>query len=235
VKRNVDTALSNLPGQDDVRRENRSEELPASDAPFARQRHGTSALLHAPRPASKSPRRHQAHHEPSLLKHARRLEAHDIPAEELSAMECNKKLRELASRSVYLTEHIVLNVTQMVRNLTQGEYCVLAFLESRTEDVTAVEIADRVCLTRPRITQIINTLEEYDFVERKKDAYDKRKTNIHITDKGRFAVKAQREDAIERHMRFYTWLGDDDAAELILLLEKSLGYFSEKNGRDSMM
>ena len=139
-------------------------------------------------------------------------------------------LRDLASRSINLSECVMLKASQLVRELTQGEYCVLVYLESCTEDATAVEIADEVSLTRPRITQIVSSLERRGFVTRTKDDHDKRKVNIRITEAGRGMVNTQRENALERHMNYLTYLGDDRDA-FLRILEKSIVYFAERDSK----
>ena len=129
--------------------------------------------------------------------------------------------------TVILTEKAVLVATQPVRELSQGENCVLIYLDSRTEDVTAVEIADRVSLTRPRITQIVSDLESRGLVSRTKDIEDRRKVNIRITDKGRELVQKQRDAAVENFASFLDKL-DDDADAFIRILHKTIEYFEEK-------
>ena len=139
-----------------------------------------------------------------------------------------ESLREMAAKSACLTGKCMLAASELVRELTQGEYSVLVYLEASDKPLTAVEIADHVSLTRPRITQIVSSLERRGYVTRAKDERDKRKVNITISDAGREIVQKQREGQIEGHMRFLAWLGDDKEA-LIRILEKSLVYFQSKN------
>ena len=135
--------------------------------------------------------------------------------------------QDQAIETVILTEKAVLVATQLVRELTQGENCVLIFLDSRSEDATAVEIADQVSLTRPRITQIVSDLESRGLVSRTKDIEDRRKVNIRITDKGRELVQKQRDAAVENFASFLDKL-DDDADAFIRILHKTIEYFEEK-------
>ena len=136
-------------------------------------------------------------------------------------------LYDRANKSVTLTENIALKLTQIIRELAQGEYCVLLFLDSCEEDSTAVEIADKVSLTRPRITQIVSSLESRGLVERSKDEYDHRKVNIHITDAGHESVRLQHEIAVSEHARFIEFLGDN-ADTYLDVLEKVTEYFLSK-------
>ncbi len=131
--------------------------------------------------------------------------------------------------TVILTEKAVLVATQLVRELTQGENCVLVYLDSLSEDATAVEIADQVALTRPRITQIVSDLESRGLVVRTKDTEDRRKVNIRITDEGRRLVREQREQALDGFNSFLEELGDDSDA-FIRILHKTIDHFEEKYG-----
>ena len=129
--------------------------------------------------------------------------------------------------TVILTEKAVLVATQLVRELTQGENCVLVYLDSLSEDATAVEIADQVALTRPRITQIVSDLESRGLVVRTKDTEDRRKVNIRITDEGRRLVREHREQALVGFNSFLEELGDDGEA-FIRILHKTIDHFEAK-------
>ncbi len=135
--------------------------------------------------------------------------------------------RKQTIETVILTEKAVLVATQLVRELTQGENCVLVYLDSLSEDATAVEIADQVSLTRPRITQIVSDLESRGLVVRTKDTEDRRKVNIRITDSGRRLVQEQREKALDGFNSFLEELGDDGDA-FIRILHKTIDHFEEK-------
>ena len=141
----------------------------------------------------------------------------------------NSNRCEFAYESVILTEKALLAATHLVRELTQGEYSVLVYLDAQTESSTAVAIADHVALTRPRITQIVSSLESRGYVTRTRDDVDKRKVNIVITDEGRKAVRDQREKAIEGIRDYLEKLGDDGEA-FIHILHKTIAYFNEKYG-----
>lgn len=151
-----------------------------------------------------------------------------INIEDLSAEE-RQNLKELAEKSVSFTEKATLAASPTVREVTQGEYCVLLCLEALNKETTAVQIADMVSLTRPRITQIVNSLEHRGFVIRKKDATDRRKINIKISAAGRRMVEKQRTDAIERHEKFLLNIGDD-SEEFVRLLGLLSDYLIKKQG-----
>ena len=131
--------------------------------------------------------------------------------------------------SIILTEKAMLAATKLVRIHTQGEYSVLVYLDERNESATAVEIAEHVSLTRPRITQIVSSLEERGYVSRTRDSMDRRKVNVELTDAGRKAIREQRESAMEGFRGYLEKLGDDGEA-FIRILHKTIEYFGEKYG-----
>ena len=109
--------------------------------------------------------------------------------------------------------------------------CPAAYLDERNESATAVEIAEHVSLTRPRITQIVSSLEARGYVTRTRDGKDRRKVNVELTDEGREAVREQRKNAIEGFSAYYDKLGDDGEA-FLRILHKTIEYFDEKYGSD---
>jgi multidrug efflux pump subunit AcrB len=78
-------------------------------------------------------------------------------------------------------DHLLRHSTTILRSLTQGELAVLLYINEHREDATAVSIANAVGLTRPRITQIVNALEEKDYAHRQPDPHDGRKMHVVIS------------------------------------------------------
>ena len=138
-------------------------------------------------------------------------------------------LQEDTFDSIVLAEKAMLAATKLVRIHTQGEYSVLVYLDERNESATAVEIAEHVSLTRPRITQIVSSLEERGYVSRTRDDEDRRRVNVELTAEGRKAVRDQRERAMEGFRGYLEKLGDDGDA-FIRILHKTIEYFDEKYG-----
>ena len=136
----------------------------------------------------------------------------------------SRDLESLAVHAAQLVEMGMLAEIGKVRDIIQGEFCVLAFLDSCAEDVAAVEIAENVSLTRPRITQIVSSLEERGLVKRTKDDDDKRRVNITITEAGREHVAAQRRIATDILKDFLSWIGEDRKT-FIGILEQTYTYF----------
>ena len=78
----------------------------------------------------------------------------------------------------------------------QGEIFVLSYLTRLEEDCTAGQIAKYMDVSTARVAVILNSLEKKGFIEKKKDLNDKRKTIVHVTEKGMCSV-------LEKKERFY--------------------------------
>ena len=118
-------------------------------------------------------------------------------------------------------DHLLRHSTTILRSLTQGELAVLLYINEHREDATAVSIANAVGLTRPRITQIVNALEEKDYAHRQPDPHDGRKMHVVISPTGERAVNEHRERAAGFLEYFLTQLGKEDSMSFVHLLRRS--------------
>lgn len=102
----------------------------------------------------------------------------------------------------------------VVDGITDGAYCALHLLHrnlvnlpgrkivhhdlailnilSQNGPLPASDMAGRLSLTRPQITQFIDRLESKGAVSRKNDAQDRRRVLVEITDKGKSILSAYR-------------------------------------------
>ena len=135
-----------------------------------------------------------------------------------------KELRYLVSvtdDALAHCDHLLRHSTTILRSLTQGELAVLLYINEHREDATAVSIANAVGLTRPRITQIVNALEEKGYARRKPDPHDGRKMHVVISAAGERAVNNHRERAAGFLEYFLTQLGKEDSLLFLHLLKRS--------------
>lgn len=89
---------------------------------------------------------------------------------------------------------------------------------SHRDGMSQSEIADRMHVTRPTVTAMLQRLESAGVIERRADAEDQRVTRVYLTEDGHRhadqARKIQRE-AVEISIG---WMNDSDRAELARLL-----------------
>lgn len=121
-------------------------------------------------------------------------------------------------------------VTPLLRTFSQGSITVLLYLDTHRHDTSAVRIAEEVGLTRPRITQIVDALEESGLAKRVKDPSDARKIRVSITRKGHKAVSGMKADLLAIVKDFQTVLGKEDSDELTRLIRKIASMLHELDG-----
>jgi len=78
---------------------------------------------------------------------------------------------------------------------SQARWEILFSLSMDEEASTLMQIAARIGLEGPSIVATMEKLEEGGFIERRKDANDRRSRLIRLTDKGRDAVRTMAEAA----------------------------------------
>lgn len=71
--------------------------------------------------------------------------------------------------------------------ITEQQWRVLRSLYERP-GLSVVEIADACCIMRPSTVGIIARMIELGFIEREKSGTDKRRSHVHLTDRGRETV-----------------------------------------------
>ncbi|MGN0071115.1 MAG: MarR family winged helix-turn-helix transcriptional regulator [Atopobiaceae bacterium] len=146
-------------------------------------------------------------------------EAEKAPSEESgtdAAKACLETLENLYRLSIPL-----------LRCLSQGNVTVLLYLDTHKHDTSAVRIAEEVGLTRPRITQIIDDLEEQGLAKRVKDPHDARKIRVTITRKGKKLVAGTRQSFQKIIEDYATVIGPDRMQELTEILGDSYALLQE--------
>ena len=96
---------------------------------------------------------------------------------------CGETLLELLARANHLLSE---RLYQQVRwqGLTATEWRVLAALSAR-DGIAMNELADLVLFKQPTLTKAIDRMELAELVERRTPATDRRRTLVHLTERGR--------------------------------------------------
>lgn len=82
------------------------------------------------------------------------------------------------------------------------------------------DIQEKLQITKPAISYILNALEKKAYITREIDPKDRRKISINITPEGKAAAKAGAEKSAEMWDALVEYLGKDDVRELIDLLTR---------------
>ena len=104
---------------------------------------------------------------------------------------------------------------------------MLLYLDTHKHDTSAVRIAEEVGLTRPRITQIIDDLEEQGLAKRVKDPHDARKIRVTITRKGKKLVAGTRQSFQKIIEDYGAVIGQDQLEELTGILNETYALLQE--------
>lgn len=117
--------------------------------------------------------------------------------------------------------------------MSMGEDPVLEYL-SRHTDMTPSELAKTLGYTRPRMTRIVDSLEEKGYVVREQDTKDRRRVIVRCTEKGREHAQDHSSSGVSSLADTLSKMGEHDARELLRGLEiaYSLTYDKDNILRD---
>lgn len=86
-------------------------------------------------------------------------------------------------------------------------------------EVNPSDICAAMNVTMPRVTNILNELEEHGFIERTVSKQDRRKTDVHLTAEGTRHVEEHQKMKYEKTRRLLEKVGPDDAQALLRILQ----------------
>lgn len=136
--------------------------------------------------------------------------------------------REAARAVAVMAKHVEVALHEV--DLSPSQYRLLIYLADAPAAATA--LADRLAVTRPSLTALVDGLAARGFVEREPDPDDRRRVTHQISDEGRRAVEAA---DLAIRSRFGTWLSahvaPDDVAEVNQGLEAFHGALVEARSR----
>ena len=106
-------------------------------------------------------------------------------------------------------------------NIQHSEFPVLKLLSrSKEKPVTISEISEKIQISKPAVSQIINALEDKGFVNRVYTKTDRRVVYVEITEKGNEAIEQAVKKRNESVNELLKKLGEEDAETFLRLLEK---------------
>ncbi|PIB25929.1 homoprotocatechuate degradation operon regulator, HpaR [Amylibacter kogurei] len=105
------------------------------------------------------------------------------------------------------------------RGYTEQQWRVMRVLDE-FGSIDASQLADKSALLLPSLTRILQTLEEEGAIARIKDAQDKRRTLISLTDKSRDAIAKAAESTQAAYREIEDQFGAENMNQLLDLLDK---------------
>lgn len=119
-----------------------------------------------------------------------------------------------------------------LERISKGEFLTLINLNCHGGKMTGTALAQSAEVSTARMTAILNMVEKKGYVIREADPKDRRKTYVMLTDKGKAFVDEldnKRLDFVTKYLKF---LGEEDAAHLIRILEKSKSFFEMEHEKE---
>lgn len=114
--------------------------------------------------------------------------------------------------------------------ITRGELGILMFLTHRRDGVSAGELSRWLWITTGRVASALKSLERKRFIERRRDATDRRRVLVHVTEAGRSFALDRHEKAKRGMERLLRRLGERDAQEFVRILKRIHEMEPEEDG-----
>lgn len=136
-------------------------------------------------------------------------------------MEGEELYTELArtfADEMVLIEHLL---TPRVRNSTRGETAVLERLRRADGPLAPKDLALGGHVSSARVANVLRSLEEKGLVERRPSEADRRGVEVSLTPKGVERADANRAEMRNMLVRYLRELGEQDARELVRIIERS--------------
>ncbi len=127
-----------------------------------------------------------------------------------------------------LAEELLRNMTRTakmpfqkkVEDISHGEKKILGFLTFAKCSATSGELSEALYLTTPRVASALNSLSKKGFIERSRDASDKRIVIVTITEEGIRFMEDERKEALSMIEQTLEKLGEHDAKEFVRILKR---------------
>lgn len=135
----------------------------------------------------------------------------------------NRNLKDSLVRSIFRFKKVGFHFPPGT-DLRMGEFFMMKQIAENALDsddnVYATDIQNGLHVTRPAISQMLNSLEDKGYVCREIDERDRRRLIITLTPKGENILKAMKEHADRAIARIISRFGKEDTTRLISLLNR---------------
>lgn len=124
-----------------------------------------------------------------------------------------------------------LDIINVLLKFLQGEQAVL-FAIKYNENLTATDLSKKLAITKSRVTSIISSLVNKNYLKVSKDPSDLRKQKISLTEEGNKFIIEKENEANQLLEHFYLKMGEKDIKVLTKLLFKTAQIMKEVNSND---
>lgn len=135
----------------------------------------------------------------------------------------NRKLKDSLVRSIFRFKKVGFQFPPG-SNLRMGELFVMRRIAENAlnsdDNVYAADIQNGLHVTRPAISQMLNSLEDRGYICREIDERDRRRLIITLTSRGESILKAMKEHADQVIAETISRFGEENTVRLISLLNR---------------
>lgn len=112
------------------------------------------------------------------------------------------------------------NHQKKVDETLRGETFLILYVMKRGGSVLPSEISDAMNITSARVAAVLNSLEGKNLITRQIDPSDRRKILVNITEEGKEIARNHQELALGVVTRMLEKLGEQDARELVRIMNR---------------
>lgn len=121
---------------------------------------------------------------------------------------------------IEILQRIMNNPTHdQLNNSSKGENALMIYIYEH-ENVSPGQLIEVLKVGSGRVANALKNLEKKDYIIRKSDSSDHRKTIIFLTEKGKDVVIKCKEEGKKNIFSIYDALGEDDSEQLLRIVEK---------------
>jgi DNA-binding MarR family transcriptional regulator len=128
---------------------------------------------------------------------------------------------EAAKKLIVYSNGVAKGLLGTTVGLSAGEAPVLEYLSRDEKGQNPSELAERLGYTRPRMTRILDSLEQKGFIERVHDEQDRRRVIVWATEKGREHASSKQSEGVDALARTLSSLGERESKQLLKALEQA--------------
>lgn len=138
------------------------------------------------------------------------------------------KLKDQLIRS--LSKIYLMDAFSQLTEFLQGELRLLYFLLVNQDlELSPSILSQKLHISRPRITAALTALRNKGFVTTEVSSQDRRRVYVNLTAKGKFFIDLKKEKIEDNFELFVKGLGEDNALELIRLVNLIVNVMEEQN------
>lgn len=105
----------------------------------------------------------------------------------------------------------------------QGELYILHYMsQNLQEEINPSSLSEKLHMSRPRVTAVLNTLKKKGLVETEQDQEDRRRMTVRITERGLSLINEKQKNAKGYFHLFIDAVGEENARDLIRIINLAL-------------